>query len=98
MWMPNRLRLRWHSFLARFPARALPARYDEAEAPQEARASSNTVVSVTAQPLFNLSWRVPKQTSVRDSEAYALDMLALVPSGTDSARYDKNCVRGSYWR
>ena len=81
-------------FFGKIPARTLPARHDEAEAPQEARASQNTVVSVTAQPLFNLSWRVPKQTSVRDSEAYALDMLALVLSGTDSARYDKKLVRG----
>ena len=76
------------------PARALPARHDEAEAPQDARASQQTVVAVTAQPLFNLSWRVPKQQSVRDSNAYALDMLALVLSGTDSARYERKVVRG----
>ena len=81
-------------FFGSIPARMLPERHDEVEAPKDARANQNTVVSVTAQPLFNLSWRVPKQMSVRDQEAHALDMLALVLSGTDSARYDKKLVRG----
>lgn len=76
------------------PAKTLPKRRLEAETPRLKRAQSARAYSVTAQPLINLSWRVPRMSTLDDHQAYALEMLALVLNGTDSSRYRKNLVRG----
>ena len=76
------------------PARKLPERNAETEAVSKAHTAKATVYAVTAQPIFTLAWRVPKQRKIDDAMPYALDMLSAILAGTDSARYDKKLQRG----
>ncbi|WP_338809344.1 pitrilysin family protein [Neisseria leonii] len=78
----------------KIPARTLPERRNDYEAVQAAEAGTGVVYSVTAQPVLSLHWRVPKMQSVQDDAGYALSMLGMVLSGTDSARYERKLVRG----
>ncbi|WP_404821655.1 M16 family metallopeptidase [Neisseria zalophi] len=80
---------------APIPSKTLPARNrfnNEKMATKPVRAQ--TFSAVTRQPVFALSYRVPKLRNIGDKMPYALDVLSDILSGNSSSRLDKNLVRG----
>ncbi len=75
------------------PTRALPERKTQAEPPQ--LGEKRIVVKAPAQlPYLLMAWHAPKLKNwAQDTEPYALQILAGVLSGNDSARLQKTLVK-----
>ncbi|MDP2751036.1 MAG: pitrilysin family protein [Rhodocyclaceae bacterium] len=79
----------------RIPARSLPVRKPQNEPAQKGVKRVN-VKAPAKLPYLTMAWKVPKLKDVeRDTEPYALEVLAAVLDGNDAARLSKNLVRGS---
>ncbi len=75
------------------PARALPARKPQAE-PEQIGAKRIVVKAPAQLPYLLMAWHAPALRDwVRDSEPYALQILAGVLSGNDSARLQNRLVK-----
>ncbi len=79
----------------RVKARPLPERKPQNE-PEQRGIKRVTVKAPAKLPYLAMAWKMPKLRDVDgDREIYALEVLAGVLDGTDSARLPKHLVRGS---
>jgi len=75
-------------------AKPLPVRKPQNE-PEQAGVKRVTVKAPAKLPYLSMAWKVPRLRDVdRDREFYALEVLAGVLDGTESARLPKRLVRG----
>lgn len=82
------------NLFGKIPAKTLPQRNRIEEAAERAPVVAETTSAVTRQPVFALSYRVPKLENITDKMPYALDVLSDILGGNSSSRLDKNLVRG----
>ncbi len=78
----------------RIKAKPLPARKPQNE-PGQTGVKRVTVKAPAKLPYLSMAWKVPRLRDIdKDRESFALEVLAGVLDGTDSARLPRNLVRG----
>lgn len=91
---PNEVHALVERFYGHIPARPLPHRPTPKLAPAAGERRLNLTLPVQV-PALHLGWNVPSFTTANNAEdAYALMMLAGVLDGGQSARIERNIVRG----